>query len=372
MLIGIDASRAVLSQRTGTENYSFHLIRNLIPLDGENSYRLYFNRSPEPHLFPFSPSLEEVVIPFPRLWTHSRLSWEMMRRPPHLLFVPAHVLPLIHPARSVVTVHDLGYLYYPEAHTSLARVYLDLSTRYNVRFSSHIIAVSKVTKEDLMARYRVPPARITVIYPGCSDIFRPLDEPERLAALKGRYGIADEYLLYVGTIQPRKNLSRLVEAFGILCSREGKRYQLVMAGKRGWLYRQIYGKVEELRLQDRIIFTGYMPDADLPLLFNGASLLVLPSLYEGFGMPLLEAMACGTPVVASRVSALPEVAGEAALLVDPHDVETLAGAMERVLGDEELRSDLRRRGLERAKEFSWDRCARETLAVLKMVGQNDG
>ncbi len=372
MLIGIDASRAVLPQRTGTENYSFHLIRNLVPLDGENSYRLYLNRPPEPHLFPPLPNLEEMVIPFPRLWTHLRLSWEMMHRSPDMLFVPAHVLPLIHPARSVVTVHDLGYLHYPEAHTSFARAYLDLSTRYNARFASHIIAISQATKEDLIARYRVPPAKITVIYPGCSNTFRPLDEPERLAILKGRYGIASEYLLYVGTIQPRKNLSRLVEAFGILSSHTGRQYQLVVAGKRGWLYEQIYGKVEKLRLGDRIIFTDYVPDADLPLLVGGARLSVLPSLYEGFGMPLLEAMACGTPVVASRVSALPEVAGEAALLVDPRDVEALAEAMERVLGDEELRSDLRRRGLERAKEFSWDRCARETLAVLKMVGQMDG
>jgi glycosyltransferase involved in cell wall biosynthesis len=306
-------------------------------------------------------------MPFPRLWTHLRLSWEMARRPPDLLFVPAHVLPIVHPRRSVVTIHDLGYLYYPEAHRLLDRLYLDLSTRYNARAATHLIADSSATKRDLIERYGTEPDKITVVYPGYDNtVFQLVQDEKAIGSVKARYGIAGDYALFVGTLQPRKNLIRLMEAFSNI-QYPISNIQLVIAGKKGWLYREIFQQVEKLGLEGKVVFTGYVPGGDLPALLSGARLFVFPSLYEGFGLPVLEAMACGTPVVCSNVSSLPEVAGDAAILVDPLDVEGLAAALERVLGDEELRAELIERGFERVRKFSWERCARETLNVLESI-----
>jgi glycosyltransferase involved in cell wall biosynthesis len=374
MLIGIDASRAAVRERTGTENYSLNLIRHLLALESGHRYRLYFNRSPAVELcgatvplFPMTADLELRVMPFPRLWTHLRLSWEMVRQPPDVLFVPAHVLPLVHPRSSVVTVHDLGYLYYPRAHRPLDRLYLDLSTRYNARAASRVIAVSQATKDDLVQHCGIEPDKITVVYSGCSETMRPVEDEATVGRVKARYGIQGDYVLYVGTLQPRKNLGRLLEAYAMVRKRaEGDETPgLVIAGRKGWLYDQIFQQVERLGLEAEVIFPGYVPQDDLPALLSGARLFVFPSLYEGFGLPVLEAMACGTPVLCSNVSSLPEVAGNAALLIDPLDVESMAETMNRVLKDEGLRARLVERGLQQARQFSWDRCARETLAVLE-------
>jgi len=371
MIIGIDASRSVAAQRTGTENYSLYLIRSLLALDQPHRYRLYFNQAPPARLFEVSEQFQRVKIPFPRLWTHVRLSWEMARRAPDVLFIPAHVLPLVHPRRSVVTVHDLGYLYYPEAHTRLAHRYLDWSTRYNARHAAHVIADSQATRSDLMRHYHVPERKISVIYPGGGSRLEPETNIGKLSVVKRRYDLPDRYLLYVGTIHPRKNLQRLVEAFNLLTqSPEVNDLSLVIAGKKGWLYESIFQQTAELGLGSRVIFPGYVKSDDLSALMSAAVAFVLPSLYEGFGLPAWEAMACGTPVVCSNVSALPEVVGAAALLVDPVDVPGLAEALRRIVTDGALRRELRQRGFEQASRFSWERCAREVLDVLEMVGDS--
>ena len=365
MLIGIDASRAVRARRTGTETYALHLIRGLLELGLSHRYRLYFNQPPSPELIPPGPHWEPRVMPFPRLWTHVRLSWEMARRPPDVLFVPAHVLPIVRPRRTVVTVHDLGYRHYPAAHRSLDRFYLDLSTRYHVRAASHILADSQATRNDLVGEYGADPARITVVYPGVDKTLRHVDDSAAIAAVREKYGIHGEYVLYVGTLHPRKNLVRLIEAFSLLKSG----VKLVIAGQKGWLYDRIFARVQELGIEQRAIFTGYVADADLPALLSGARVFAFPSLYEGFGLPVLEAMACGVPVVCSNVSSLPEVAGDAALLVDPLDTGAWVAALERALTDEELRAELIRRGYAQVRRFSWRRAAEETLKVLERVGQ---
>jgi len=214
MRIGIDASRATAARRTGTENYSLHLIRALLALDGPHEFRLYFNQPPPPDLFPVD--VEQRVIPFPRLWTHVRLSWEMARQAPDLLFVPSHVLPLIHPRRSVVTVHDLGYHYYPETHTLSQNLYLRASTRFNARAAARLVADSEATRRDLMRYYGTPGDKISVVYPGRDESLAPVRDAALLAAVRERYGLRGSYLLYVGTLHPRKNLARLVQAFGAL------------------------------------------------------------------------------------------------------------------------------------------------------------
>lgn len=305
-------------------------------------------------------------MPFPRLWTHLRLSWEMVRRPPDLLFVPAHVVPLMHPC-SVVTVHDLGYIYYPQAHRALDRLYLDFSTRFNASVASQIIADSEATKKDLVREYRVAEERISVVYPGCN--LEPVIGETGRARVRERYHLPDRYILHLGTLHPRKNILRLLEAFQSL-ARDFPDLHLVLAGKRGWLYAEILYRAEGLG--GRVHFPGYIAPEDLPLLLRGARLFILPSLYEGFGFPILEAMAAGTPVVCSNASALPEVAGDAALLFDPHDVEAMRETIRRVLEDEALGAELVERGLERAKVFSWERCAGEILRVLERAAGNNG
>ncbi len=367
MLIGIDASRSAAAFRTGTESYSLNLIREMVAIGPDHVFRLYFNQAPREGLIPGAAELR--LIPFPRLWTHLRLSWEMIMQPPDLLFVPAHVLPLVRPERSVVTVHDLGFLHHPEAHTWFQNVYLRWSTRHNARSATRILADSQATRQDLIRYYGIPKEKTVVVYPGLDRDLGPVTDADLLAATRDHYGISERYLFYVGTLHPRKNLARLVRAFAGSVAVKYPELQLVLAGKKGWLSDGIVEEVRSAGLVDQIVLTGYVPDSDLPALMSGALAFVFPSLYEGFGMPVLEAMACGTPVVCSNVSSLPEVAGEAALLVDPLDTGALAQALIRIAEDADLRCELVLRGLERVRAFSWRRCAQETLQVLEEVGR---
>lgn len=396
MLIGIDASRAATAQRTGTETYSLHLIRALLKLGSGHRFRLYTNGQPPEGLFgpenlgdmfraemqsrassssPYSAvasGAEIRSIPFPRLWTHLRLSAEMALRPPDVLFVPAHVIPLLHPAVSVVTVHDLGYLHYPESHRAWDRRYLDWSTRWSARRAAAVLVDSAATGRDLAQAYGIPPAKTRVVYLGRDERLRRVEDLDLVTRTRVRYNLGERYLLYVGTLQPRKNLARVVEAFVQLAGQpELSNVQLVLAGKKGWLYDTLFARVSQLGLDGRVVFPGYVPDEDLPALLSGAIAFVYPSLYEGFGIPVLEAGACGVPVITSNTSSLPEVAGDAALLVDPHDVDAIADAMYRIITDEALRAELARRGLENVKRFSWEKCARETLAVLEQAAKRE-
>lgn len=370
MLIGIDASRATMLQRTGTENYTLYLVRALLDLDRTNHYRLYFNSPPAPDLFEHSDRVEWRVMPFPRVWTHARLAWEMLVYPPDVLFVPAHVVPWLSRARSVVTVHDLGYRYYPAAHTWSARLYLELSTRWSAWAAERVIVDSEATRRDLISFHDVDPARITVAYPAGGEALAPVSDPAVLAEVQERYRTGPEYFLYVGTLQPRKNLVTLVRAFAALARNNAlpSQVRLVLAGKQGWLPDELSRALAEADLGERIVLPGYVPDADLAALLSGALAFVLPSWYEGFGLLILEAMACRTPVICSNVSSLPEVAGDAALLFDPHDSGALARAMERVYGDADLRRSLVSRGQARAAAFCWPRCAKQVLAALQQAG----
>jgi glycosyltransferase involved in cell wall biosynthesis len=371
LTIGIDASRAVIAQRTGTEHYSASLLAALTTLPEARRYRfrLYVNmrsadEARERLGFELLPNWRIVAAPFPRLWTHLRLSWEMLRRPPGVLFVPSHVVPLWHPRRTVVTVHDLGYLEYPQAHTRFSRLYLHLSTWFSARSARRVIAISEATRRDLVRHYRVPPGKISVVYHGRDPIFAPVDDPVRQAEVAAKYGVQQPYCLHVGTLQPRKNLGLLVEAWDVLRGSMERPPQLLLAGKRGWLYDSLFEMVRSRGLGDLVRFADYVERDDLPALYSGALALTFPSLYEGFGLPPLEAMSCGTPVLASTASSVPEVVGYGGLLLDPHDPRPWAEAVQRLAHDPGLQSELRRKGLERAAYFSWERSARQTLQVL--------
>jgi glycosyltransferase involved in cell wall biosynthesis len=364
MLVGIDASRSVSAQPTGTELYSRYLIEALLDHAPDRfSFRLYFNQPSQSAVRTQHSAIR--VIPFPRLWTHLRLSTEMMLHRPDLLFIPAHVLPIIHPRRSVVTVHDLGYLYFPEAHPPRQRWYLDRSTRWHARAAAHLLADSAATKHDLVEKYHANPDKITVAYPGLDSSIKRVDDPNEIARVKAKYHIDGDYLLYLGTIQPRKNLQRLIAAFFQL-PRETSNLQLLIAGKPGWYSEQLLQHAS-----DRVKFIGYVDAADKNALLSGARAFVFPSLYEGFGFPVLEALACGVPVLCSKTSSLPEVAGDAAVLVNPLDVDDIARGLLEITMNEDLRRTLIDRGSQQAQQFTWQACADAVLSVFEKTLEPD-
>jgi len=288
----------------------------------------------------------------------------MASRPTRTLFVPSHVVPLYHPRRTVVTIHDLGYLFYPQAHTRLSRLYLHLSTIFSVRAARRVIAISEATRRDLITHYKVPPRKIKVVHHGRDPIFSPVTDPATIEQVRARYGLRSPYCIHVGTLQPRKNLEMLVRAWHRLRNVMDHPPQLLLAGKRGWLYDTLLSLIKEHDLSNYVTIADYVQRDDLPALYSGALAMVFPSLYEGFGLPPLEAMSCGTPVIASTASSIPEVVGDAGILLDPNDTRAWFRTVQRLTQDPALRQALSNKGLARASQFTWQRCARETLALL--------
>jgi glycosyltransferase involved in cell wall biosynthesis len=364
VLIGIDASRTVLARRTGTERYALEIVRALADVAPEQEYVLYFNQPPEPGLLPRSERVRWRVMPARRLWTFGRLSVEMAVRPPDVLFVPAHTLPPIVPRASVATIHDLGYLHFPGEHPPATRWLRRLSNRWSARRATRVVAISAATRDDLIRHEGVRREKIAVVHHGRAPWFSPVTDRALLDAARARYQLDGPYLLFVGTLQPRKNLERLLAAFDrVAADRPG--LLLALVGAAGWQPDRLDRALARLRARDRVRLLGFVPDADLPALLSGALGLALPSLYEGFGIPALEAMACGAPVLASSTSSFPEVVGEAGLLVDPLSVDAIADGLRLLTDDGELRAELGRRGVKRAAGFTWERAARETLTVLR-------
>jgi glycosyltransferase involved in cell wall biosynthesis len=266
----------------------------------------------------------------------------------------------------IVTIHDMASLRSRGRFGTLKRFYLRIFVPLSARKARRVLAVSEAARKEIADLCKIDGGKIVVVRHGISRSFSPDgDRSGPPAALKLKVGSG--YILYVGTLEPGKNIPRIIEAYSIVRKRTGTERALVIAGRTGWLHDDIFRAVKRLGLDKEIVFTGYVSKGDLPSLYRGADLFVFPSLYEGFGLPVLEAMACGTPVVTSNTSSLPEVAGDAALLVDPENVEEIAGAMERVLTDQDLRAELSRRGRERARLFTWERCAQETLKVYEEV-----
>ena len=295
-----------------------------------------------------------------------RILWEQGLQPLHLLrekvdlvHGPAYALPWITPTRSVVTIHDLSFFLYPHLFNTANRLYLRMITRLSVQRADAIIAVSQHTRRDFMRLFGQPADRITVIPNGISRQFRPLPAAD-VQAFRRNQQLPAHFILCLSTIEPRKNLGTLIRAYARL---KNKPWPLIIGGGQGWKYQHIFALVEQLGLQKHVHFPGYLPQDQLPYWYNAADLFVYPSLYEGFGLPPLEAMACGTPVIASNAASLPEVVGSAGRLVPPTDVEALAEAMDLVLRDATLRQEMVAQGLARAGQFSWKTCARRTATV---------
>jgi len=372
--IGIDYTAAIF-QSAGIGRYTRCLVDALVAMDRDNEYRLLaVGASPQAIGQERRPNVRMVRIPLSERW--ASILWHRLRLPlwvdlwlgpVDLFHSPDFLLPPLRSGHSIVTVHDLSFIRVPEcAHPGLRR-YLEDAVPRSVRRADLVLADSRNTKSDLIELLNVPVDKVRVVYAGVEPRFHPLGS-DVLEGARARYGLPEHFILTVGTLQPRKNYVRLMDAFALLCRATSCPHRLMIVGGEGWMYERIYQRAEQPDITNRVIFKGFVEDEALPVLYNLADLFVFPSLYEGFGLPPLEAMACGTPVIASDVSSLPEVVGEAALLVDPLDVEAIAEAMRAGLFDQGLRDKMIGKGLERARQFTWARAAQSLLHIYEEVG----
>lgn len=361
-------------RRAGVSQYTEQILRHFADdtLAGGNTLTVYCGTgSPQP---PWLTASERVRLRRTRLPTgHApgRILWEQAVAPVatlrdrlDVLFCPVNVVPLLGALPVVVTVHDLAFLAHPETFHRSKRRYLSAMTRLSVHRARRVIAVSAHTKDDLVRSFGVAPTKVTVIPNAMDDRFTPDEDWRSADQFRAEHGLPERYILFVGTLEPRKNLRRLIEAFALVAQVDAD-VALVIVGAAGWMSSDLAPLVRVRALSERVIFAGYVPDEELPHWYRAATIFCYPSLYEGFGLPVLEAMACGTPVVTSTTSSLPELTGDAALHVDPTDVAALADSLRTLLADPARRSMMREAGLVRARGYSWARTAAATYAVIE-------
>ncbi len=371
MRIGIDAT-SLSPQPVGVGNYIINLIRSLNNLDTEHQF-IVFAQQGKRALFDISDesNLEWILVtdksPAIRLvWEQAVFPGLLRRSGVDLLHSLHYTRPVNLPCKSVVTFHDMTFFLFPHLHTRAKRLFFPLATRISARMADGLIADSESTRQDAIHLLKIDPGKIFTVPLGVDDKFHPISVPAPLEDVRQKYGLPQRFILYVGLVEPRKNLPHLLQAYKILIEGGGN-LSLVIVGRFGWKYHRVLGQIEELGLKENIHFTGYVSVQDLPMVYNLADVFVYPSTYEGFGLPPLEAMACGTPVITSAVSSMPEHVGDAGILVPPEDVQALAQAMDDVLTNESLKNRLARRGPRQASQFTWDRTARETLQVYQKL-----
>lgn len=352
--------------------YTYNLIKNLNFLDKENEYYLIHHTKMDMDIYR---SNKEVIVPLPSFKPLEGLFWRFILLPQKL---KRQDLDLVHdprgiglfsfdmPFKKVITLHSLVFRFYPKMSIRGYASHKLFGTK-TMKSVDKIIAISECMKRDVIKYLKVPQNKIKVVYHGKDERFKPLKQNE-ITEVKKNYNLDFPFILYLGELQPQKNIPNIIRAYYKLKKYETE-YKLVIAGRKGWQYREIFETAEKLNLQKDVIFTGYIPDDDLPKLYNAADLFVFPSIYEPFGLPPLEAMACGIPVITSDRGAFPEVVGDAGIMVNPYDVDGLAKAMHEVLNNDGLKEDMIKKGLERAKMFSWEKCAKEVLEVYEELGR---
>jgi glycosyltransferase involved in cell wall biosynthesis len=401
MTIGIDASRANRKLKTGTEWYAFHVIKNLIALDRKNNYLLYLDVDPSPDLAATVANYGNVKFkklnwPWPYFWTLGRLSLEMIFNKPDVLFVPAHSLPLIRPKKTVTTIHDIAFirertLYKKQIvqvnNRNMKRVlnlfirfltrgryssnsldYLLWSTAYALKKAKAIIAVSEFTKSEILDVYsRRYEKKIKVVHNAYdNNIYKVINNEDKKAKVLDKYNLKSPFFLYVGRLERKKNTPALVEAFALFKEAyPASDMKLLMIGNAGFGYDEIKYIIEEYNLEDSVLMPGWAEEADLPVIFNSAFAFVFPTLHEGFGIPVLQAMACKTPTLISNLPVLREVADKAAFYFNPRDKEDVFRAMASIYEDPGLRAKLTKLGLERSALFSWQESAKKTLTIME-------
>jgi glycosyltransferase involved in cell wall biosynthesis len=372
--IAIDA-HSVGAKLAGNESYAVNLIEALAQIDSANDYTLYVTtdeardrfhqRWPNFKVHTTLPHTPLIRIPL-------TLSAELRKHPVDVLHVQFTAPPFC-PCPLVVSIHDLSFEHLPQTFLRRSRTQLRLTVRHSARRADHILTLSEHTRGDVIDTYKIDPERVTAIPLAAPTHFAPVTDDKELQRVRHTYVIDGDYVLCVGSIQPRKNLVRLIKAYASLRGNNpGTNFpKLVIVGKRGWLYDETLRTLEETGARESIVLTGYVPEADLPALYSGALCFVYPSYFEGFGLPPLEAMKCGTPVIVGNATSLPEVVGDAGLQVDPFDIEAIAGAIGELLNNPALRKELSVRGLERARMFDWRETARQTLKVYERVARKE-
>ena len=373
MKIGIDARAAIWYRGTGIGTYTYQIIKNLSHIDKVNNYRIFWPGNASKDFLEPSENFDFDVVGVTKdkFWEEIHIPARLADDKVDVYHVPQNGigLPTKKTCPQVVTVHDLIPYVYPE---TVGRGYLKIFLHEMPRIveqADRIITVSEHSKGDLRRYFNLPDQKIDVIYEAAEDIYRPMDKEACRASVRERYGLDRKFILYIGGFSPRKNVPGLIRAYHKIMKDLPEEVVLAIVGKRVRAFEELTNVVEELGLKDRVIFTGFAPTEHLPVFYNAASLFVYPSFYEGFGLPPLEAMACGTPVIASNVSSIPEAVGDAALTVDPKDMNGLAQAMFDALSDPALSAELIRRGLQRSNSFTWTKAAEQTLASYQATAQ---
>ena len=353
MLIGINAVAAFKHPRTGVEEYVYQLIKNLVSFKKSKNHNFILYVSNDSNFdfdLPNNFKVKSLKWPLP-MWTQIRLSAEMIKNKPEVFFVPVHVLPFVHSKNSVVTIHGLEYEYYPKMYPVSHLNYLRWSTKYALKNAQKIITVSESTKNDLIKLYNANPEKIKVIYHGV-NLLKSKSESKNKKS--------EKYILFIGRLETKKNVNGLIEAFNLLKKKYQVPHKLILAGTQGYGVKEILKKIKN----NDIILPGYVTEEEKMLLLKEAEMFILPSFYEGFGMPILEAQAVNCPVVTSNVSSMPEVAGEGSILINPNNIEQIAESMYKIINDNDFRKRLIQEGYQNVKKFSWEKCAQETLEIL--------
>jgi glycosyltransferase involved in cell wall biosynthesis len=376
MHIGLNAHLLSLSRgyrAAGINWYIYNLLRHLPNVGNQHRYTAFLGDKKAKQAFP---ELETKMTFLPTANPAVRIFWEQTVQPVQLLkegidllHSLAFVQPMFLSCPGIITIYDLSFILFPERFHPLKRLYLRWGTHYSARRAQRIIAISASTKRDITQLLGIADKKVDVIPCGVDEDFQPLGNQQALGDFRRKRHLPERIILFVGTIEPRKNLTALLKGYALLKKRIHPP-RLVVAGAKGWHHEKVLSAVEELDLRADVIFPGYIPQEELPLWYNAAELFIYPSLYEGFGLPPLEAMACGTPVITSNTSSLPEVVGEAGILVNPDSVEEIGEAMQRLLTDNSLRAEMKRKGLDRAREFSWQEAARGTVKVYEQAVTN--
>lgn len=372
MVIGIDASRANQKRKAGVGWYSYHLIQELkkAPLKSGDKFILYSFDELKGDLaqLPEGWQSRKLFWPLKYLWTQIRLSWEIFLNPPDVLFVPAHCLPLICGTKSVITIHDLGFKRFKKAYSLGQRLYTSFVYWWAVKYADKIIVPSEFTKKELTELYTIKKEKITVIHEGYDNKrFYLIQDRKKADLILEKYKIKRPYFLYVGRLETKKNTAGLIKAYNKLCTLNSNVPQLVLVGKPGYGYKKIRNQSSGCRKNKNIKEIGYVDNDDLVFLYSGAEAFIFPSFYEGFGLPVLEAMACGCPVLASNAGSVPEVGGQAALYFSPNNTDSLVKAIEKIMKDKGFKEKLKEKGLKRIKDFSWEKCAQETIKVFHSI-----
>lgn len=373
MKIGINGYEAVVPRfgfdedgipnRVGSSEVCFQLLNQLSKIDSKNSYIIYVPFAPTSDMPKETGNWKYTIVHGKRLWTLFALKNAVNQDRLDIFFNPSHYSPFLLNCPQVITILDVSYKYFPELFKKKDLYKLSLWGKYSVKAASKILTISENSKGDIIKEYGVLPSKIAVIHLGIKDTNMSKMSKEEILE---KYNIKSPFVLFVGTIQPRKNIKKLIQAFSML-TKEDKETQLVIVGKKGWMYEDILNSDKEFGIEDRVQFLHDVSNEDLPFLYKTAGCFVLPSLYEGFGLPVLEAMRFGCPVITSNISSLPEAGGDAALYVDPNDAEDIARAIKKVLTDEAFRSEMIKKGHEQVKKFSWDKAAMEVIRVFEDV-----